>query len=60
MNQNKLEAAAGALVGAPAKVAGVAAFAAIVGGVKHIFMDSYRDPLDPEINYPEPADSEAE
>ena len=37
MNQNKLDVAAGALAGAPAKAAGVAAIAAIVGGVKHIF-----------------------
>ena len=35
MNQNnKLEVSAGAIAGAPVKFAGVAAIAAIVGGVK--------------------------
>ena len=50
MNQNKLEVAAGALAGAPAKVAGVAAFAAIVGGVvggvKHLFEGTWHNPED--------------
>ena len=38
MEGNKLEINAGALAGAPVKVAGAALFTAIVGGMKQLFM----------------------
>ena len=56
MEGNKLEVNAGALAGAPVKVAGVALVTAIVGGVKQLFMGLEED--DDDISDYNPDDVE--